>query len=744
MEILASNASALHLVSFCSHFFDKEPIQMPFNQVMDIVLSDPDLKRKTEICRYHSGIADDHTQTGTARKKAKDEYGNCKKQMPIVIPSAICENGKNHDSIVSLAPFMATDQDHLTPEQVEETLRRLSADPYSVVAIPTPSGTGVRNFMKIANIESLQKLWDKASKSAQNKVFAYAYQQVADYVKTVTGIDVDMKCANAEHGFTIVHAPEAHYNPDATPFTIDMSAFELPSPGRPGKKSSGAKKAHQAALDDVLDVVLQALADAGIQPENGRNDYLHRFASHCNHYGVVQDEVTAWAMNNMLESDFDAPEIDAAIASAYKRTDEHGVKSVKREKASYCSYDELEEFIRSYGEFRYNAVKLEYEVKTPDSNSFRPKTDEDKNEIYRRVLAANKLTSTAQIRNIIHSMFSPHFHPYLSYFASLPPCTLNDDGTCMIEGRTEAHDYIAEFASRVQVEGDQKEFLFYFRLWFVSVVKSMGFDNEVNHHALGFFGKQGIYKTTFFRMLLPPELRNSYFYLKTSNVRFDKDEKIRMATNALICLEEMDTMAPAEMNQLKALFTTNTIDERPPFGRNVVHLQRNASFCMTGNEPLFLTDTTGSRRFFPFIVEKIEDPRTFSDYEALYAQAWALAQPSSGYRCYISCEEITGLNERNKAFMVPILEHELIDKYIQAPFEGANVEWESAGSIKTYLERYTRERLDVRKIGAYLRKNLGIKPKRTNTNNLFPVIFKTEAQVKSDSRLSSSPYKPEP
>ena len=51
-----------------------------------------------------------------------------------------------------------------------------------------------------------------------------------------------------------------------------------------------------------------------------------------------------------------------------------------------------------------------------------------------------------------------------------------------------------------------------------------------------------------------------------------------------------------------------------------------ASFCATGNNLQFLTDDTGSRRWLPFEVERIENPWTTRiPYEGLFAQAlWLL------------------------------------------------------------------------------------------------------------------------
>ena len=48
-------------------------------------------------------------------------------------------------------------------------------------------------------------------------------------------------------------------------------------------------------------------------------------------------------------------------------------------------------------------------------------------------------------------------------------------------------------------------------------------DTVVNHEILVLIGEQGLYKTTWFNFLLPPELR-CYFYTKTNSDRLNKDD----------------------------------------------------------------------------------------------------------------------------------------------------------------------------------------------------------------------------
>ena len=68
-------------------------------------------------------------------------------------------------------------------------------------------------------------------------------------------------------------------------------------------------------------------------------------------------------------------------------------------------------------------------------------------------------------------------------------------------------------------------------------------------------------------------------------------------------------MRPSELNQLKAAVTMPSKDERAVYAHFHEHRKHIASFCGTGNNPHFLSDPTGNRRWLPFEVESIDSPR---------------------------------------------------------------------------------------------------------------------------------------
>ena len=267
------------------------------------------------------------------------------------------------------------------------------------------------------------------------------------------------------------------------------------------------------------------------------------------------------------------------------------------------------------------------------------------------------------MRRIVKSRYAPDFHPFRTYLDSLPKWNGSDDG-------------IRALSMTVQVkppdgtDAMKEQDLFYrvLKKWLVGMVAGWLDEEEVNSSILVLLGRQGIYKTTWFTYLLPPELRR-YFYTKTNSGRMDKDDILALSRSGLVCLEELDALKPEENNKLKTVSTMRFSDVRQPYGVFAEHRKIIASYCGTGNNIQFLNDATGNRRWLPFEVESITSPRDVPfDYEAVYSQAYALYQ--QGYEYFFSDVENEFINERNKQrFCVSDPEQELVDEFFRKPSE---------------------------------------------------------------------------
>ncbi|MBP3229711.1 MAG: hypothetical protein J6M40_03080 [Prevotella sp.] len=274
-----------------------------------------------------------------------------------------------------------------------------------------------------------------------------------------------------------------------------------------------------------------------------------------------------------------------------------------------ATVEDIKAFLDDRVMLRYNVVTrrtechqlAEFADEIPEQVLWEPISDRVVNTLWRE-LSAQKATRIQDMWRVIESDYVPEYDPFRFYLSRLPPW--NDDHP----------DYIMELSLSVNVRGDSDEqllFYDYLKKWLVAMVAGWVDDTVVNNVMLVLIGEQGSFKTTWFNYLLPPELK-TYFYTKTNANRMTKDDLLTLTQYGLICCEELDTMRPSELNQLKAAMTMPAVDERAAYARYHEHRKHIASFCGTGNNVQFLSDSTGNRRWLPFEIESIESPRSSS------------------------------------------------------------------------------------------------------------------------------------
>ena len=274
-----------------------------------------------------------------------------------------------------------------------------------------------------------------------------------------------------------------------------------------------------------------------------------------------------------------------------------------------------------------------------------------------------------------------------------------------------------------------------FRKWLVGMVAALLDENVVNNTILVFVGKQGIYKTTFFNNLLPPELQK-YFFTKTNSDRMTKDDKLSLAEFALICLEEIDSMKSSELNQLKALITTKTISERAAYERFKEGRRHIASFCGTGNNIRFLTDSTGNRRWLPFEIINIDEPRPEKYYyEGLYSQALALWR--SGFRYWFNQDEIAALVSHVANFEVTSTEEELLLSYFRKPLPEEQCLYLTCSNIVENINVFTKKPLSPILVGRALRKH-GFESVHNRKGTFYSIVEYSGAEIAMNKRFTES------
>ena len=532
----------------------------------------------------------------------------------------------------------------------------------------------------------------------------------------------------------MAHDPAVYYNPDATVIIVDMTKK---SAGRPRK---GTK------IERVEESVLRELERRGVVYAPGtHNKYISDACYMMNRYGVSESDCTAWALDRFNDYQQQGNDVASIVRSCYLQTEEHGTaRPPKAEKESrYASIKDIQDWLRGNDiRIRHNVITRKREMapllspqggKTPTSmtellplgggwEGATELTDQHVNSLYCRFcLDTGRQAKISDFYIIIESDFYPEYHPLKEYLESLPAWN--------------GIDYIDQVASMVHVTGCTQEMHNrFFKQWLVAMVAAWLEPDKTNHEILTYIGPQGIYKSTFVRHLLPPQL-SGYFSTKNFAGRMSKDDRLELTEMALISLEELDSLQSAELNQLKAITTDPTVNERAAFARYKERRAHIASFCGTGNNPRFLTDLTDNRRWLPFLVRDIDSPWTHPmPYDGMYSQAYALYR--TGFRYWFDADDNAELQRHNRQFEEPCMEEELIATYLRVPYGDEVGEFLTATRIIELIGGAVKRPLSAKKVALCMNR-LGFEQRRTKYSRGWNVIILTGNDIKEEQRLNA-------
>jgi predicted P-loop ATPase len=169
-------------------------------------------------------------------------------------------------------------------------------------------------------------------------------------------------------------------------------------------------------------------------------------------------------------------------------------------------------------------------------------------------------------------------------------------------------------------------------------------------HLLVLEGPQGKQKSEALRALA---VKDAWFTDRLSNVA-SKDAAQEMAGVWIIEIAEMDALTRASASAKKAFLTRRSDRFRPPYGKHLINLPRQCVFAGTINPPAagYLTDPTGSRRFWPVACQGMIDRDGLErDRDQLWAEA--VARYKAGVKWWLPPElEALATAEQQARFIV--------------------------------------------------------------------------------------------
>jgi hypothetical protein len=233
-------------------------------------------------------------------------------------------------------------------------------------------------------------------------------------------------------------------------------------------------------------------------------------------------------------------------------------------------------------------------------------------------------------------------------------------------------------------------------------------------------GYQGSGKTSFCRVLLPPELRP--YYAENLNLKSETTLALALSSRALINIDEFDKFSRGQHPLLKFLISQNEVDMRLPFAAHMEQRRRFASFIATTNNSRPLVDPSGSRRYLCVNVTGPIDFLTPIDHDQVYAQL--RDELRHGRRYWLNKTETTRLMDQNACFQeISGIQHLLTSMITPGAGQG---EWLSLTEIlKRLQERFPKFKPTgniFSEMGRSL-KAMHVEAKHTSTGNLYNVRF---------------------
>ncbi|MCA4809589.1 MULTISPECIES: virulence-associated E family protein [Empedobacter] len=306
-------------------------------------------------------------------------------------------------------------------------------------------------------------------------------------------------------------------------------------------------------------------------------------------------------------------------------------------------FDKLEYFLNSKYLIRFNNISLTYEFTSINSLNW------DELNVDRLFIEIEKNGIKISYDKLLIYLKASieHYNPIEFYFHNLP----NWDGK----------DYIDALCSKIELNNDVDFFKLQFKKFLVRTILCACEKKIVNKNAIIFYSpKQNIGKTSFIRYLCPPTLQD---YI-TENISNDKDSIIKVATNLIINLDEMQNFLSNDLDFVKSLISKEMINERLPYAKKSERIVRRASFLGSTNRAHILKDNSNVR-WLVFEIQSFDFSYSKIDINKVWSQAYHLAYKDYDFNPYLTSEELNYNEEKNKRFRAFSKEEEELLSFIE-------------------------------------------------------------------------------
>ena len=513
------------------------------------------------------------------------------------------------------------------------------------------------------------------------------YRQARALYAAQLGVTIAGQMPSPEYTVYLSTDPDLYWNKDAiavyaddsvTPTVVQQQAGDTASDLLPGRNITNT---WQLNFLFIIENVLGHYFD--LPSEERLAELLMQLAASCLEEGIPQGIALQLTLQHpvfskdelLVRKTFQAAYCVEQLKKYFEKNKFRPLKSIPEDTLLMMK---TEAFLDANFEMRKNIMTgvAQYREKNGLQEDFRDLDQEVRNDMTIRAKEMGLKSWDKDIDRFIDSTRITQYDPVNEWLERLP--------------RWDGKDRIPALAARIPT--NQPHWQQYLRTWLLGMVAHWMGKSSLTGNALVplLIGRQGCGKSSFCRILLPPELRD--YYNDRITFKNETDLNFGLTSFALINIDEFDKVTQRQQVLLKYLLSTADVKFRPPYGKAVKQYRRYASFMGTTNDPKPLSDPTGSRRFLCVEVTGDIDFSDTLDHRQLYAQL--RQQVLDGERYWLDDEETRSLIEDNERFQrVNGLEEMIAETFTQPSGDDAGRWWTVSEISQRLQERYRSQEI---------------------------------------------------
>jgi len=536
------------------------------------------------------------------------------------------------------------------------------------------------------------------------------------------GFDIEYMEPRLDRVVYVSADPEMGFNPDARPFYADTKKHDVPQPVSISRESDllmpgrTVKRTYRLEWEFIVGTVLGRYFE--LPDEDRLETLLMQIATLCLNQGIPLAYAQGMTMEHpvlntdklLVKKTF---EIVYAVSLQEDYIKKHKIKPLEAAiPKDTLQMMKTEIFLNENFEMRKNLMTgvAEYREKYSDDQSFKPLTEEVRNDMTMRATELGLKSWDRDVNRFIDSTRIEQYDPVNAWLDKLP--------------KWNGEDHIKELAARVPTS--QPHWEKYLRMWLVGMVAQWReSDKQLTGNALTplLIGRQGCGKTRFCKIILPPELRE--YYNDKINFKNEFDLNIALTMFAMINIDEFDKTTNSQQIVLKYLLSSAEVKFRPPYGKTIKQFRRYTSFIGTTNQHKPLVDPTGSRRF---VCVEITNGKNINfednlNHRQLFAQALYLF--NNGERFWLDNDEIATLIKENEPYQRLNDLVEMISETFRKPKAGEGRWWSLPEIHELLKNRYANfdPKTAYAKLGRALSdQQFGFETDRKTSGHIYKLI----------------------